>query len=278
MSLTFTNYRISTITCNADITCEDNNCRINLKELFDNIILSNEINHFVWAIYVTDNNEFIRGEYPKKKRKNKSTNLKKRRFDNQVSFIFKLDDNYYPNLKIFQNGNIQMAGPRSFDDTKKPLDAILKIINDLYDKGIDILSTPKTNDIIYSNFKIRLINTDFKIFKNDKPFMIKRKELHRLLVQNNDIIARFSPIEYPGVKIAYYWDSLYPDNNGKFMRDKLILGKNNDSTIKKVTIAVFESGSCLITGAITLEQINQAYNYIISFIQQHKEQVGMLYV
>ena len=276
MSLVFTKYRISTITCNADITCEGKNCKINLIELFNNIKLLNEYNNFVWAIYVTDEGENIRGEYPKKKRKNKKTIKKKRRFDNQVSFIFNLGENYYPNLKIFQNGNIQMAGPRSFEDTKKPLDKLLEIINELYDSGINILKTEKTDNIIYSNFKIRLINTDFKIFKNDKPFMIKRKELQRLLVENNDIIARFSPIEYPGVKIAYYWDTLFPGNNGTFMREKLIVGKNTDPTIKKITIAVFESGSCLITGGISFEQIDEAYKYITEFINTHKNNVGML--
>ena len=276
MSLFFSKYRISTITCNADITCKDINCKINLRELFDNIQLRNEYNNFVWAIYVTDEGENIRGEYPKKKRKNKKTTVKKRRFDNQVSFIFNLGENYYPNLKIFQNGNIQMAGPRSFEDTKKPLDKLLEIINELYDSGINILKTEKTDNIIYSNFKIRLINTDFKIYKNEKPFMIKRKELQRLLVENNDIIARFSPIEYPGVKIAYYWDTLFPGNNGKFMRDKLIVGKNTDPTIKKITIAIFESGSCLITGAISFEQINEAYKYITEFIDKYKNNVSML--
>tara|TARA_Y100000389_G_C17471316_1_gene531443 strand:- start:11456 stop:12292 length:837 start_codon:yes stop_codon:yes gene_type:complete len=276
MSLKFSKYRISTITCNADITCNNKNCKINLIQLFHNISLNNSINNFVWAIFVNDEGEHVRGEYPKKKKKNKENNMKKRRFDNQVSLIFKLGENYYPNLKVFQNGNIQMAGPRSFEDTTKPLDKLLEIINNLYDSNSIILDSEKDDKIVYSNFQIRLINTDFKIYKDEKPFMIKRKELQKILVENDNIIARFSPIEYPGVKIAYYWDTKFPNNKGKFMRDALIVGKNNDPTIKKVTIAVFESGSCLITGAISLEQIDEAYEYITSFIEKNKDNICML--
>jgi TATA-box binding protein (TBP) (component of TFIID and TFIIIB) len=279
MTLYFSNYRISTITCNADICSGGTNCKMNLQELFDQIELKNENNNFVWATYFSNNQENTRGLYPKKKKKNKESIIKKRRFDNQVSFIFKFDENYYPNLKIFQNGNIQMAGPRCMEHTTKPIEILLKIINNLYNLNHTIITSEKNGDIIYDNFKIRLINTDFKIFKNPEftiPFMIKRKTLQTLLVKDDNIIASLDTMQYPGCKIAYYWDSLFPNNNGKFMREKFIVGKNMDPTIRKVTIAVFESGSILITGGINFDQINEAYNYIKEFIIKNMDSVKML--
>jgi TATA-box binding protein (TBP) (component of TFIID and TFIIIB) len=42
---------------------------------------------------------------------------------------------------------------------------------------------------------------------------------------------------------------------------------------KKVTGALFESGSILITGGITFEQVDDTYQYICSILKQHKDAI-----
>lgn len=62
----FTPYRVSTITCNADI---GENININLLVLYENInICENTDNNFIWIQYLKENLEGTKGVNPKKKR------------------------------------------------------------------------------------------------------------------------------------------------------------------------------------------------------------------
>ena len=64
----FTPYKVSTITCNANIGVD---ISINLSILYDNIEPKNKNNEIVWIQNLKDNNEYIKGIYPKKIRKSK---------------------------------------------------------------------------------------------------------------------------------------------------------------------------------------------------------------
>ncbi len=48
---------------------------------------------------------------------------------------------------------------------------------------------------------------------------------------------------------------------------------NGDKDCKKITIAIFESGSVLITGGVSFEQINSAYDYITDIFNRHKNEI-----
>lgn len=271
IKLYFTDYRISTITSNIDILYEEHKCKIDLFKLFSEIDISMEDKSFVWTHYVFDNQETTRGIYPKKRRNNKKGI--KRKFDNQISFIFKMRDGYYPNIKVFQNGNIQMTGPRSLDDIYIPLHKMLEQLKKHHVFSDEVLDY---SNICFSDLKIRLINTDFKIYKDPElteKFFIKRKILHRILTDKEKLIASFDSNTYPGVKISYYWDINNHDKDGKFKRNKMIIGKNKDDTIRKISICCFESSSIIITGAISLEQVNEAYSFIKKIIQIYANEI-----
>ncbi|EKX31845.1 hypothetical protein GUITHDRAFT_149029 [Guillardia theta CCMP2712] len=208
--------------------------------------------NFVWTQCVDKETQqdITRGEYPNKKRRT-AYKKNRRKFDNQISFLFKIDDGYYPNVKVFQNGNIQMTGSRSFEDTIPAVEAILREIQSIAMKDIQIISIDYKK-IKYDNFKVRLINTDFRVYQDPEMterFYLKRKELHRLLIEKNEIIAWFNANTYPGVKIEYWWNKDNPDNKGKRDLSKPVPTKGVISDIKKITIAVFESGSILITAS-----------------------------
>jgi TATA-box binding protein (TBP) (component of TFIID and TFIIIB) len=280
----FSPYRISTITCNANI---GNNININLGILFDHIKVIDNIvegtdKGIVWVQFMKNGTDASKGVYPKKRRKSKKNTMKKNRFDNQVTVIYKFNDKYIPNVKIFKNGNIQLTGIKDIKDTEHIVNHIIKDITIIYnniDKNIIVNVEPDyVLDLKYQNFKIRMINTDFKVYSDPelkKGFEIRRKEIHKLFInneQNNK--CSFQPGIYQGVKLEYFWNINNKNKNGICSCPKFCYGKGSGQNIgecKKVTGALFESGSVLITGGITFEQVNETYKYICDFLEKHKD-------
>jgi TATA-box binding protein (TBP) (component of TFIID and TFIIIB) len=269
----FTDYKVSTITCNADL-----GVYINLDILYENFKLDDK---FVWIYYpkITDRIN-TRGIYPKKKRTPKKDSIKKNLFDNQVTTIFKINDNYYPNLKVFKNGNIQITGIKDKDIVKDIIDLIIIQIKNIYEITPEIIVNNDIEIIGFNKFVIRMINTDFKSYLNntmETKFLIRRKILHKILISetyNNK--CSFEPGRYHGVKLEYFWNSNKDKLNGICVCPKHCFGKgtgHGDNNCKKITIAIFESGSVLITGGISFEQIDEAYKYITTILNAHKTEI-----
>lgn len=190
-----------------------------------------------------------------------------------------MDDNYFPNVKVFQNGNIQMTGARKIDDIWIPLNNIFEQIKNIFSFDKNIL--PDIDDIsslTMSNFKIQMINTDFKLFKDPdmkEKFNVKRKELHRILTHNYDVISRYDAATYPGVKTEFWWNKDTTERNGYKFLDKRGIKGGDTSIYKKITIAVFESGSVLITGAVNTSQVDDAYSFITNVIKDNEDAISM---
>ena len=265
----FTQYKVSTITCNVDI-----GVNINLVVLYEKFNITDNSN-FIWIYYpkIVDK-ENKRGIYPKKKRNIKQT-TKKTSFDNQVTVLYKSDN--YPNLKIFKNGNIQITGVKNKDDVKIIVNQVINEIKRIYKTNNDIsISEDFENKIGFYNFYIRMINTDFKTYcdiNNTEKFLIRRKVLHKLLISdiyNNK--CSFEPCKYHGVKLEFYWNKCKEKQDGICNCKNHCFGKGSGNDInncKKITIAIFESGSVLITGGVSFEQIDNAYLYITNIFKNH---------
>jgi TATA-box binding protein (TBP) (component of TFIID and TFIIIB) len=269
----FTPYKVSTITCNVDLGVS-----IDLIILYENFNITDKSN-FIWIYYpkiVDKDNK--RGFYPKKKRNIKDT-AKKTSFDNQVTVLYKADN--YPNLKIFKNGNIQITGVKNKDDVSIIVNEVIDEIKRIYKEYPMISSTENFKDKIgFNNFHIRMINTDFKTYcniENTEKFLIRRKILHKILISdtyNNK--CSFEPGKYHGVKLEFFWNKEKENQDGICNCNDNCFGKGSGCGInncKKITIAIFESGSVLITGGISFEQINDAYSYITSIFKNHKEEI-----
>lgn len=281
--LYFTPYRVSTITCNADI---GNDVNIELRILFKHIDICEADGSFIWIQYLKEDNDNFRGIYPKKKRKTKTDTAKKNRFDNQITVIYKYNNTYMPNIKIFKNGNIQLTGIKDFEHPRHIVDNIIENIKNIYnniDKNILVTNYTDNNPlerIHFRNFKVRMINTDFKIYTDKEMmdrFSIRRKELHNTLIGNNyNNKSSFQPGVYQGVKLEFFWNKHNKNKNGICECTTNCFGKNHgdgDGNCKKVTIAIFESGSILITGGITFEQVTDAYNYICKVITENQKSI-----
>lgn len=272
----FSPYKVSTITCNENL---GRNLNINLEILFNEFRINST---FVWLEILKENFERFKGINPKKK-KNKSKILKNKkcRFDNQITVIYLFNENYKPNIKIFKNGNVQITGIKNTEDTKIIISKIIEEIKYIYTINNEILINCSLLDLESNNFIIRMINTDFKtyIINNDvkSQYLVRRKILHKILISdlyNNK--CSFQPGIYHGVKLEFFWNSINNENNGICNCINHCFGKGKGKGLndcKKITVAIFESGSILITGGVCFNQIDDAYNYITNILTKHEKEI-----
>jgi TATA-box binding protein (TBP) (component of TFIID and TFIIIB) len=119
------------------------------------------------------------------------------------------------------------------------------------------------------NYKIVLINSDYYL-----GFEIKRNILHELLLNTYKTFSSYEPCIYPGVNSKYYFNKAYKNNpyEGKCYCDVYCDGTGTgegNGECKKVTVAIFQSGSIIITGARNMEQIACAHTFINGIIDKH---------
>ena len=273
------NYRVSTITCNASIgVC------VNLAEVLKHININDSSSYqnlktsdydFRWIEFGRVN----RGTYHKKRKGD--VNKPKKCFDNQATVIISMCNNnkqYYPNIKLFRNGSVQMTGVRTPEDGEKIAEIIAteirRICSTCSTQVVENYKDELNEKIHPSDFSIRMINCDFAL-----GYKIRRKKLHEILISEKyNNACCFQPVDYPGVKLQYYWNSnrTYACNGKCMCEIQCATGKgngNNENQCKKVTVSVFDSGKILITGANTFIQVNSAYTYINDVIKENEKQI-----
>tara|TARA_B100000575_G_C23072806_1_gene617990 strand:- start:244 stop:984 length:741 start_codon:yes stop_codon:yes gene_type:complete len=239
------NLRISTITCILQISSD-----IDLKKIYDSVPITKYI---PFIEYGSDN---IPKGFSKKMLKKKRKKTKKKSFYNQAT-IHVVHDKKIMNVKLFNNGKIQITGLKEIDQGPILIQTLIEYLQDL-----SILDY----DTFLMNHKLVLINSDFDI-----GYEINREVLHKEIIDMG-IYSSYEPCIYPGVNIKYFMNTNNFDGicnclemcNGKGRAD-------GDGNCKKVTIAVFKSGKIIITGGQTTEQLETAYRFIKNFIDERKE-------
>lgn len=277
-SIQESSYRVSTITCNASIgVC------VNLAEVLKHLNISDSATSqntktsdydFRWIEYGRTN----RGVYHKKRKEDASK--AKKCFDNQATIIINMCNNnvqYCPNIKLFRNGSVQMTGIRTPDDGRKIAEIIAteikRICTTCTTQVVENYKEELLEQIVPNEFTIRMINCDFAL-----PYKIRRKKLHEILISDKyNNACSFQPVDYPGVKLQYYWNTnTQCSRNGRCMCEIQCLGKGTgigDNQCKKVTVSVFDSGKILITGANTFSQVNSAYSYINEVVKTNEKSI-----
>jgi hypothetical protein len=168
------------------------------------------------------------------------------------------------NIKLFANGGFQMTGVTSEEFSQIVLEFILAIFNGLPEP---ISSTPLT----IKKFAIQLLNSDYKM-----SALLKRAELHRLLCQQYRLSSTFETTIYQGVNTKYYYNEGSPANRGICMCPRFCTGQGDGTKIgqcKKITIAAFQTGSIIITGARNKPQLDEAYTFMNDILQMHRDTV-----
>jgi TATA-box binding protein (TBP) (component of TFIID and TFIIIB) len=248
--------RVSTMTavCNIDVS-------VDLEKLYENI----DFNEHSDTYPIIRNCQFasrdIRGyitSAKQKRLKDKKTTKKKNCFQNQATMVIALSPTRQINLKIFRNGKVQMTGLKASNEGRIACQGLITKLEEMHKNypDITVFNRPET---IISDFSIVLINSDFSA-----GFRVKREHLYDLLFQKG-IFVSYEPDIYPGVNAKYYWNTCNPEKDGICKCTKTCTGKGTgtgDGMCKKITIATFQSGNVIITGARNTQQTEDAYEFI----------------
>lgn len=196
-----------------------------------------------------NNLEYCRNISPTKKKNKK--NKKKTNFFNQATMEIKPKGNKHINVKLFRNGSIQMTGCKNIKDAYEVIEILVTEIKNekaIMQNGIiiDKLYVDNVDLLCISNFKIGMINSDFKV-----PYLINRDVLYDIILKNN-IQCSYEPCIHACVNIKYKYDDA-----------------------KTISIFVFQSGSIIVTGATNVLHIINAYNFITNILTVHKDKIVM---
>jgi len=233
------------------------NTKIILKSLGESLNINENI------LYVEYGSEINKGLNDKKLSKKKLDS--KKYFYNQLTLHIhnNLKKNKRVNVKIFNNGRIQMTGINSDKVGNTTMEILLKELLKLSNKR-DIFNETDIKQI--GDLETVLINSDFDIHHE-----VDRAGLHRTIVENG-YLSSYEPCNYPGVNIKYYFNPC-KRNFGICDCEKPCNGKGLNDTCKKITIAVFKSGKIIITGGRNKHHVQTAYEFITDFIEENKSVV-----
>ena len=271
-----TKLRISTRSATCSLSCQVDLiklCKIVTKNIVNNILLKKNEKFLIKGICMKNLVLVSMKKHKKFKMSNinvenyeeilsKLDNGVREHFYNQCTIIVKPDETRRPvNIKLFSNGSVSMTGCLYNEDG---YDAVGVLIDELK-------KTPEVffNDIDNINimgYKITMINSDYKL-----NFKVNRINLFNKLLDTG-LFVMYDPETYPGVKIYYSWNLFNNENNGICKCKGKCNGKGNGSgegQCKKVTVAIFQSGSVIITGARSEIQINHVYDKINKIIKEN---------
>ena len=231
------NIKISTISATCSL-----GTNINLNNIYKYLKLD------IKKIFTVKFKSKVKSLEPQKKKKKK-----RNCFQNQMTVEIKPDLEDYPDskvsVKIFKNGSIQMSGIKSIVAVNTVLTKLIKELKKEFGKPEDgkmtiITFVENPSDLCVTKFKIDMINSGFEI-----GYQVNRENLYNALLENKKE-CKFEPSIHAGVNIKY---TPSDSKNGK-----------------KVSIFVFESGNIIITGAKTVSNILESYDYIVTFNTDHK--------
>lgn len=168
------------------------------------------------------------------------------------------------NIKLFANGGFQMTGVTNEEFSRSVIHWVIEKFNKLPQP---ITTVP----LELKKFAVQLLNSDYKV-----NLLIKRAELHRLLCSKYHLSSTLETTIYQGVNTKYYYNEEAPHKDGICKCHKFCNGQGDGSKIglcKRITIAIFQTGSIIITGARTQHQLDEAYSFINKIITEHSNEV-----
>jgi len=168
-------------------------------------------------------------------------------------------------VRLFQNGSIGVCGMKNCDASDGKLavnilfDFIKTIPENIYNIDKSILN-------IY-NFKTSFTNSNFNF---NTPFYIDRNKLYNLLISHNYLVSL--TIKYPAVKLCFYYNDSYENNDGICKCNIKCIGKGDGSSnggCKCINIPMFQSGAVLINGIFEHHHLVYVYNFITNYLISH---------
>jgi len=265
-TIEFTPLRISTITTTAQLGTV-----LNLEELYRQIPVLEywDLNDGILKVEFKDN----AGTFNVKGTTFKDIMLKakpKKSFFNQLTMVVRRETSPLlwkeVNVKLFRNGGVQVTGVRS---QEMAADVLRWLLSHVSATCSDIFAKAP----VLHKEQVQLVNTDFSIGAK-----IHREALFRLLTKKYKLRATYESAFYQGVNTKYFYNKQKPEAvlPGLCGCPVLCKGTGDGEVLgdcKKITISPFQTGQIIITGARTMEQIMEGYEYIKHVIATEKEEV-----
>ena len=178
------------------------------------------------------------------------------------------------NVKLFANGGFQMTGVTSEEFSRTVLAFMLE-------QFARVREPISEKPLAVAKFAIQLLNSDYKM-----SALLKRAELHRILCQEYRLSSTLETTIYQGVNTKYYYNEKAAEapaapaaggRRGICMCPRFCNGQGDGTAIgacKKITIAAFQTGSIIITGARNQRQLDEAYEFINEVLQTHRNTIA----
>lgn len=261
-------YKVSTITAVATVsTC------IDLDLFFEHVAIGSE-DAIVFVGKGSVDNVQTRGIRPLKPKK---CRYPQRFFDHQVTVVYRSNvltnqGNLHveaPNIKVFHNGNLQLTGVKSLEGGRQAVQYIADALTLIASFCPMVLPLGLSNaPPIAANFRACLINSDF-----NAGYVLRRDHLYTLMSGPIYSVRCVFETYYPGVKVQFMWNaareqkqsgvcSCIPSCSGK--------GDGKQGGCRKITMSVFQSGCCIITGAHTYAQLDDAHSFLCGVFLRHR--------
>lgn len=188
-------------------------------------------------------------------------------FSNQVTLVISMEGTKI-NMKAFANGKIQLTGVKRIDQGSRAIDHLVSVIGKS-EHAAAMCSDPVK--LHAGGHRICMINSDL-----DLGFPVKRDRLFSFVRESYpEMLCTYEPCNYHGVKFKYMWNSVSDGmTRGGMSRDEgvcrcgsgLCAGNGDGSEegkCRRVTIAVFQSGKVIATGAQTMKQLEDAIRFLV---------------
>tara|TARA_B110000967_G_scaffold209051_1_gene263509 strand:- start:1852 stop:3150 length:1299 start_codon:yes stop_codon:yes gene_type:complete len=170
------------------------------------------------------------------------------------------------NIKIFNNGKLQMTGISKPTDGEMAVKYLCKAINDM--KQHKIITNNPEYVVAPFSYKTVMINTCYEL-----GICINREALYTILTKEYNLNTIYDADGYPGVRVEYYYNTLTTDTEfeGLCKCTNRCRGKGigeGDNNCRKISIAIFQSGSTIIAGGCnSVKPIYITYNFINNVIK-----------
>ena len=195
----------------------------------------------------------------------------KKTFFNQSSLVVRLliGNSQWKevNIKLFSNGGVQMTG---VPDDKTGRGAIEWLASHVEQNYPTVFPTKRN----IHRYETQLVNSDYSI-----GVPIRREKLHKILVETYGLFSTFESTIYQGVNTKFYYNKALAaakSTPGICLCPKPCEGTGNGEAIgdcKRITISPFQTGRIIITGARSLEQIEEAYRYMNEIFVKHATEI-----
>jgi TATA-box binding protein (TBP) (component of TFIID and TFIIIB) len=168
-------------------------------------------------------------------------------------------------LLLFNNGTIRIAGAKEENDGLRSCEVLLEEMKK--ERSIFFeMEEEEIQNLRVQNYRTTMINSDFKLnFKVDlKTF------LNCIQRDMSNVFTKFNPDKYRGLILGFFWNMNKEKQNGICGCETRCKGKGTGNGVgecKKITISIFKSGSTIITGARSMEQIECAYAFLIHLVK-----------